>query len=90
MGEALGVSPATCYRHASGDDTDGSCLACIEEPCPDVGGVCPGVHPVCRAAVPDPAEPGLCRWCSHTVEPVGAAASLPCSGCESSPCVCPG
>ena len=84
----LGAAPVAPvrYRHASGDDGDG-CLACWFDQ-EEQGIEVPEIRP-CLAPEDDPDEPGLCRWCSHTVEPVTAEASLLCSGCESSPCGCP-
>jgi len=50
------------YRHASGDDEDG-CVACSEDVSFELSGMDP-----CTQPEPDPAEPDLCRWCSHTVQ----------------------
>ena len=76
----MGAAPAAParYRHASGDDGGG----CI--PCQDDDGQCVG----CGEAEPDLDEPGVCRWCSHTVEPVPAQASLLCPDCENASCRC--
>lgn len=55
------------YRHASGDDADG-CLACFSDEYGegiDVATILQCAHPE-----PDPADPEVCRWCSHTVERV--------------------
>jgi hypothetical protein len=49
-------SPET-VRHASGDDIDG-CAACYQD----------GDGSSCYHPERDPEEPGVCRWCSHTVE----------------------
>jgi hypothetical protein len=73
---AAPVAPAG-YRHASGDDGGG----CV--PCQDDDGQSAG----CLEPEPDPDEPGVCRWCSHTVEPEQAA-SLPCPDCEDAVCRC--
>lgn len=50
------------YRHASGED--GGCVACLDP-------FNEGDEPYqCRHPEPDPDDPGLCRFCSHTVERV--------------------
>jgi hypothetical protein len=51
------------YRHASGED-DG-CVACFED---NFDSQSRDIPYQCRTPAPDPTEPGLCRWCSHTVE----------------------
>lgn len=58
----------SAYIHGSGDDEYG-CSVCQEagyaqyremDVSADVIG--------CQSPEPDPVEPDLCRWCSHTVE----------------------
>lgn len=56
------------WQHAAGDTKDG-CLACADEAgicCDGCWGREPG--PWCTTPEPDPDEPGVCRYCSHTVE----------------------
>lgn len=55
------------YRHASGEDEQG-CVTCwIDQH--DEGLTAPNIIP-CTTPEPDPEEPGVCRWCSHTLERV--------------------
>ena len=53
------------WRHSSGDDDEG-CLACWFDQ-DEQGLTAPNIRP-CTTPEPDPDEPGVCRWCSHTVE----------------------
>lgn len=76
--------PAVRYRHASGDDDEG-CVSCWIDQA-DEGLTTSNIRP-CTTPEDDPDEPGLCRWCSHTVAPATDGA-LPCGDCESSDCRC--
>lgn len=49
-------------QHGSGDDILVGCLTCYQD----------GDGSSCVTPEADPKDPGLCRWCSHTVEPVPA------------------
>ena len=83
--EAVPAASAT-FEHAGGDDPDG-CLPCWNDQYEQ--DTEPENITACLTPTPDPAEPGVCQWCSHAVVAVVAPASLPCPGCESSPCGCP-
>lgn len=73
------------WRHASGDDYEG-CVACwIDQD--EEGLTAPNIRP-CTTPEDDPDEPGVCRWCSHTAEPVPAQDSLLCPDCENASCRC--
>lgn len=52
------------WRHASGDDEDG-CIPCGDDDTMDTGGA---LAPYCKDPLPDTDEPGVCAFCSHTVE----------------------
>lgn len=52
------MTATAVYRHASDDDVLVGCLACYQD----------SDGSSCRNPEPDPEDPGLCRWCSHTVE----------------------
>jgi len=52
----------TVVQHGSGDHVLVGCLACYND----------GDGSSCVTPEADPKEPGLCRWCSHTVEAVPA------------------
>lgn len=77
---------AAGHRHCSGDP-DGECFACFED---QLWSGATGR--ACRTPEPDPDEPLLCRWCSHTVEPALepalAPARLLCPDCERDECGC--
>jgi hypothetical protein len=60
----------TGYLHASGDDADG-CAACQEDGYAQYRAMDVSADVVgCQTPESDPTEPGLCRWCSHTIEDV--------------------
>lgn len=75
----------TGFQHASGDDEDG-CITCWLDQM-DEGLTTPRIRP-CTTPEPDPLEPGLCRWCSHAVEPVTPPVGLSCGDCENVDCRC--
>jgi hypothetical protein len=49
------------YVHTYGDDFDG-CSTCWDHQIDSKG---PRV--LCKQPVPDPEQPGICRWCKHAV-----------------------
>lgn len=53
------------FRHASGDDEQG-CVPCYSDQWEE-GLTEPNIIP-CTTPEPDPDEPGVCRFCSHTLE----------------------
>jgi len=81
---AAPVAPVR-YQHASGDDEDG-CMPCWFDQ-EEQGIALADIRP-CTTPEPDPAEPAVCRWCSHTVAPEVPSTGLSCGDCESSPCRC--
>lgn len=83
----LGAAPAApaTFEHAGGDDEDG-CISCWLDQEAE-GSPIRAIRP-CRQPEDDPDEPGICRWCSHTVEATAAPASLPCPDCENASCRC--
>lgn len=54
------------WEHGAGDDDDG-CLACWNDQYEQ--GAEPENITACSTPEPDPLERGLCRWCSHAIEP---------------------